>query len=400
MGLELISVTQALPTGSSRVLVESLYEGVAEWYSWNFAENVMRGTIASIKRGDFAGIHAPFGYKDVRDERGKRRIVIDPETAPFVRKLFEAYEKGESLSKLAAMLNSQGHQTIRGNPFSIDTVSWMLGNPIYKGIIVYNNKSSKKRGEKNPFTEVVTAEHPELTIVPPETWERVQRLRHTRQGVTSQKIYLLKGLIRCAKCGHYITRHYRGANAQDQQYGYAPGRNYTCNWCKKHYGRSGMVGEQKLNQLVMNHMKKIFEDIETNVDSFVEAVNKELKEKRESLAIDRVLEELKDINERIRNIMGAIETGKGVNTLLDRLEELQGEKARAEIKLRESRAIEKQLEEFSAEHILGNLGTLKEKMKKMETAHEVLKGIATMKIDFDSKIFSITVFNMVTKFAV
>jgi predicted nuclease with TOPRIM domain len=98
--------------------------------------------------------------------------------------------------------------------------------------------------------------------------------------------------------------------------------------------------------------------------------------------------------------MGAIETGKGVNTLLDRLEELQGEKARAEIKLRESRAIEKQLEEFSAEHILGNLGTLKEKMKKMETAHEVLKGITTMKIDLDSKIFSITVFNMVTKFAV
>ncbi len=233
MGLELISVTQALPTGSSRVLVESLYEGVAEWYSWNFAENVMRSTIASIKRGDFAGIH---------------------EKAPFVREIFEAYVNGESLSKLAAMLNEQGYQTIRGNPYSIDAVSWMLRNPLYKGILVYNNKRSKKRGEKNPFTEVVTVEHPELTIVPPETWERAQRLRRAHQGIRSQKVYLLKGLVQCAKCGHYITRHYRGANIQDQQYGYTPGKNYTCNWCKKHYGRSGMVGEQKLNQLVMNHM--------------------------------------------------------------------------------------------------------------------------------------------------
>lgn len=399
-GLELISVTQALPTGSSRVLVESLYEGVAEWYSWNFAENVMRGTIASIKRGDFAGIHAPFGYKDVRDEKGKRHIIIDKETAPFVRQVFAAYVNGESLSKLAAMINEQGYQTIRGNPYSIDAVSWMLKNPLYKGILVYNNKRSKKRGEKNPFTEVVTVEHPELTIVPPETWERAQRLRRSHQGVRSQKAYLLKGLVQCAKCGHYITRHYRGANIQDQQYGYTPGKNYTCNWCKKHYGRSGMVGEQKLNQLVMNHMHKIFNDIETNVDSFVAHVNKELKDKRERLAIDRILGEIADINERIKNITHAIEMGKGINTLLDRLEELQNEKARAETNLRESRAIERQLEEFSAEYVLGNLETLKEKMNSMETAHEVLKGITTMKVDLDSRVFEIVVFNMVSTFAV
>jgi vacuolar-type H+-ATPase subunit I/STV1 len=147
-------------------------------------------------------------------------------------------------------------------------------------------------------------------------------------------------------------------------------------------------------------MHKIFNDIETNVDSFVAHVNKELKEKRERLAIDRILGEIADINERVKNITHAIEMGKGINTLLDRLEELQNEKARAETNLRESRAIEKQLEEFSAEYVLGNLETLKEKMNSMETAHEVLKGITTMKVDLDSRVFEIVVFNMVSTFAV
>ena len=98
--VKVLSVTE--PTGGS-VVVEAIYEAVAQKYSEDLSENVRRGQKESVLKGTTLGGTAPLGYKRV-----DKKNVIDEDEARIVRFVYEEYANGTTKKQIINKLNLKG----------------------------------------------------------------------------------------------------------------------------------------------------------------------------------------------------------------------------------------------------------------------------------------------------
>ena len=114
-GSTLVSVTENIDETPSGTLLHGIMSSIAEFYSRNLANEVIKGMSQKARNGGTVTM-APIGYRNVRttDELGRevRIIEIDPERAEHVRWAFETYAEGEwSLSMLLEALTERGLTT-------------------------------------------------------------------------------------------------------------------------------------------------------------------------------------------------------------------------------------------------------------------------------------------------
>ena len=122
------SVMENISDAPEGVILESVMEGMAEYYSRNLAENVKRGQRESILKGWFPGGHIPYGYI-----HADHRLVPDPEKLPVVQEIFERYAHGERTSVIIADLNERGIRCKNGRPFTVNSIDRLLENTTYIG---------------------------------------------------------------------------------------------------------------------------------------------------------------------------------------------------------------------------------------------------------------------------
>lgn len=130
-GVELVSATEPIPDGPDGILLESLYEGMAEYYSANLAQNVKRGLEGNAQRCMSNGTSI-YGYR--RGDDG-RFVVVENEAA-VVRRVFQEYAAGRTMTEVAAAIKA--YRTRRGNQFTVGSISRMLRNERYIGVYLYD----------------------------------------------------------------------------------------------------------------------------------------------------------------------------------------------------------------------------------------------------------------------
>ena len=64
-GVRLVSAMENIPDSPEGIILESLLEGMAEYYSAELAQKVRRGQIESLNKGHWLGGQTPYGYKVV-----------------------------------------------------------------------------------------------------------------------------------------------------------------------------------------------------------------------------------------------------------------------------------------------------------------------------------------------
>jgi len=199
---------------------------LAQDESRNTSENIQWGFQRKFEKGDIFTKYKNFmGYTCVEGE-----IVIVPEQAKVVRKIFELYLQGLSLGQINFYLESQGIKTVTGkDDWNSKTIRDMLKNEKYKGDTMLQKaftedfmtgKKSKNIGQRNRY--YVKDSHP--AIVPAEVFDKVQeemakrgRLVVKDDGVVESSgskyngKYLLGNLLVCGDCGaSYRRRTERG----------------------------------------------------------------------------------------------------------------------------------------------------------------------------------------------
>ena len=87
---------------------------MAEYYSIQLSQNIRRGQLESAKKCQCVGGSVPLGYTLDSD----KHFVIDPQTAPVVKKIFDLYAEGATISEITGQLNEQGIRTIRKQLFT------------------------------------------------------------------------------------------------------------------------------------------------------------------------------------------------------------------------------------------------------------------------------------------
>ena len=134
-GVKLVSATEIISEGPEGIILESVLEGYAEYYSADLSEKVIRGMTENALKGKFTGGAIPFGYIINADHR----FEIDPLTAPFVAETFQRYNDGQTMREIRDWLNEKGIKNKRGGPMTFNTIQHMLSNCRYIGELKYRD---------------------------------------------------------------------------------------------------------------------------------------------------------------------------------------------------------------------------------------------------------------------
>lgn len=163
---------------------------VAADFIRNLRDEVRKGFYGRLKQGLYP-LPAPIGYIDIG--RGKPKA-LDPIRAQLVHQAFELYATGTiGLWDLRTEMQKRGLYTKGGKALSRATLSWMLNNPFYAGLIYI-------RRTKETFQGI----HPPL--VSKALFDRVQAILRGKLVVRSLKHEMVfRRLVRCAICRLHLS---------------------------------------------------------------------------------------------------------------------------------------------------------------------------------------------------
>jgi DNA invertase Pin-like site-specific DNA recombinase len=130
-GAAFVSVTEQFDTTTAQGrLFMQMIGSFAEFERNIITERLTEGRRSKALQGGHAAGEIPLGYEKGPD--GELRLTSRAET---VRRIFELREAGKTLRAIAAQLNAEGVLTKRGGDWHASTVSYVLKNPKYRGVL-------------------------------------------------------------------------------------------------------------------------------------------------------------------------------------------------------------------------------------------------------------------------
>lgn len=192
---------------------------MAKNYIDNLKEETLKGMREKALQGEFP-CKAPVGYKNITNESGKKIIILDENKALYVRRAFELYATGSySIKRLNDKLYEEGFRTNQGKKNSKAVIERILKNIFYTGVFEFEGKRFDNAKHK--------------AIISTELYYLVQaKLRDPRKAKTHNVEFPYTNLIRCEKCGCFLT-----AELKKGQYIYYHCTGNKGGDCKKDYVR-------------------------------------------------------------------------------------------------------------------------------------------------------------------
>lgn len=244
-GVTLVSCSENIDETPSGVLLHGIMSSIAEFYSRNLANEVLKGLNEKAKNGG-TPFRPPVGYRPVRlFENGReiRSVEVDPERAELVRWAFEAYASGEWTTRTLLQevtdlgLSSRPTPKRPAKPLTVSAFQSMLRNPYYVGVVEY-------RGVRH------AGKHP--PIVDQKTFETVQSALEAKNFAGEKKRihhHYLKGSIWCGCCGaRLIVTNARSRSGQIYPYFTCIGRQRNPGSCTQR-----AVGIERVEQAIEEH---------------------------------------------------------------------------------------------------------------------------------------------------
>lgn len=303
-GVKLYYVTQQIPDTPEGIIFESVMEGYAEYYSVNLARNIKRGLKENALHAKVIG-RPCLGYKAGPDQQYE----IDPVGAQAVREIFDLYASGLPMSKVIKAINDKGYRTANGAAFGKNSLYTILRNKKYTGTYVYDD---------------VVIEDAIPPIVSKELYDKVQaKLEHNRvckARAKAKEEYLLTTKLFCGQCGSPMIGD-SGTSHTGTTYRY-----YKCNHNKrKRVCDMGAVRKEWIEELVVKTtVERVL--VEDTIDMIAKrTVEIAEKSARENSLLTSLLQQQKDVQRRMDNLITAIEQGIITQTTKERLEKLEEE---------------------------------------------------------------------------
>ncbi|WP_041272556.1 recombinase family protein [Desulfitobacterium hafniense] len=205
--------------GSGELLI-TILSSQAQEESRNLSENTRWGLVRRFEKGIVSINHNKFlGY--TKDENGE--LVIVPEEAKLVRRIFLLYLEGKSLAKICKILESEGIRTVTGlKKWCSGVIYKMLSNEKYMGDVLQQKSYTidylnKKRVKNDGIVPQYYIEDDHEAIIPKELFYRVQEEKARRAGLRKttatrrakqekekskySSIYALSDIMICKECG-------------------------------------------------------------------------------------------------------------------------------------------------------------------------------------------------------
>lgn len=229
-GVKLVSVTENIDETPSGILLHGIMSSIAEFYSRNLANEVIKGSVQKAKAGGTPG-RAPTGYLNVRhivNGQEIRTVEVDPDRGPLMAWAFEAYATGQwTLRSLLDELTTRGLTSPPtpkqpSKPLGIANLQRLLRHPYYMGIVRYRGVLYPGRHEP---------------LATPEIWQKVQEVLAANNIVGDKQRehnHYLKGSIYCGSCGsRLVVSHAKNRHGTTYEYFICLGRQQKRTDCRQ-----------------------------------------------------------------------------------------------------------------------------------------------------------------------
>lgn len=246
-GIRVISTTEHLEDDKFSIILEAILEAMAEYYSLNLSDEVLKGMTEKAIRGGYQAA-PPLGY-EIRYAREIPKIKQDE--AQIVRSIFDRFINfHQSPYEIAKELNRKGFLTKRSNPFEKRTIEYILKNPFYAGYIRFQLK-------RDAATSILTKGLHE-PLITEEEYQTVKtyytsRVRKPREHSIGCK-HWLSGMVKCSNCGNSLLVFKRKLENQNKTY-------YNLQCCGYQKGsclQSHQLSEKKLLSTLTSSLMEVY----------------------------------------------------------------------------------------------------------------------------------------------
>ncbi len=263
-----------------------------EWFARDTSKKIRAVVKAKAERGERVSTQIPYGYKKDPDVKG--HLLIDEETAPIVRRIFELCAQGMGPTNIGNVLRDEkifkptirryheqgiyGTVTDTDKPYgwTAETIGRILKNEVYLGhtincrtrVISYKDK----RQVDVPKSEQYRFENTHEAIIDQETWDAVQKVREGKRRRNNMgELDKYSGLLYCSDCGSKLY-FVRGKSIKPSDY------NFICSRYRKHIGEqlctAHRIREVALDEIILEEIRRITYYARTKTREFVEFINK------------------------------------------------------------------------------------------------------------------------------
>jgi DNA invertase Pin-like site-specific DNA recombinase len=232
MGIRFISLQEGIDTIDPKcpaLKMLPFYFIFNEWHSATTSEKIRAVLEHNARNGEYRATFAPYGYR--KDPENKHRLVIDPQSASVIRRIYELRLQKYSYGAIVSLLNVDGipspsaystevngkttNNRSRHGQWSKDSLNTIFMNPAYKGdtangkkkVVSYKNHKSVRQ----PMSEWVIVENTHEAIVSREDWQKCRDMMKTLGRVRRTKeseILPFTGLLVCPDCGHSMRHNH------------------------------------------------------------------------------------------------------------------------------------------------------------------------------------------------
>ncbi len=224
---------------------------MAKNYIDNLSEEIKKGLNEKAEQGYYPH-KAPIGYKNVILKSGKRIIVPDEETAPYIKQAYKLYSTGRlTYVSLAQRLTNEGFRP-NGHKCTDKIIERILNNPFYVGAFKYRGKLYSD-GQHEP-------------LISKEEYFTVQHLLELKYPTKPQKReFAYNGLIRCQNCGCQLV-----GELKKGKYIY-----YHCTNSKRLDASKPSIREEKIEETFAEFLKQLsmpvseFDRLKAGVKEFI-----------------------------------------------------------------------------------------------------------------------------------
>ena len=296
-GVRVFSARENINEDASGVLMESVLEGMAEYFSVELGQKVKRGMKINADNCYYNGGTVPLGFKlievdsNITDATGKivkkKKFAIDEDTAPVVRKIFDMYINGSLMADIIRYLNEKNIKTSVGGEFNKNSIRNILLNKKYIGIYTYNGKDTIDGIPR---------------IIDDNTFNKVQEIMFKNKKAPARARaktdYLLTTKLFCGHCKEMMTG-YSGTSKTGKLHNY-----YMCNKARKKLCDKKAVQKDYIEDLVVDQARAILtdENIKTIAETIVNLASKE----KDNTTLKRLNRQLKDNEKQKANLFDSL----------------------------------------------------------------------------------------------
>lgn len=295
--IRVLSSRENITEDASGVLMESMLEGMAEYYSLELGQKVKRGMNYNGENFYYNGGTVPLGFKlqeiTINIENSlkpiiKKKYILDNEKASIVQKIFEMYANGSKMVEIISTLNSLGVKTAYNKSFNKSSIRRILENKKYIGTYTYNGIETSDAIPR---------------IVSDELFNRVQ-MELVKNGLApsrnrAKNEYLLTGKLYCGDCKEKMTGT-SGTSKTKELHTY-----YICKNSKAHKNcTKKRIKKDYLEDLVVLFAKKTLTN--ENIDKIAKKIVDIANNEQNNQVLKTINKNIKENEKKKNNLLQAI----------------------------------------------------------------------------------------------